>query len=162
MARMYGLEISPHAMRAKFEAAGLQAGDVVDCQSRAPPFSEINDYRDILQELTGDSVNLTVERNGDPMTIYDNDGLRHNADAVPHCPLYLPAAARAQFAERVYPGPDPDRRRPGRGTGAQPARLPRSDGLIEIVSQETGIKFIVDPRVRGQVNVVSGTPGQAR
>tara|TARA_R110000796_G_scaffold66440_2_gene152777 strand:- start:2724 stop:4775 length:2052 start_codon:yes stop_codon:yes gene_type:complete len=32
------------------------------------------------------------------------------------------------------------------------------NGLIEIVSQETGINFIVDPRVRGQVNVVSGTP----
>ena len=30
------------------------------------------------------------------------------------------------------------------------------NGLIEIVSQETGINFIVDPRVRGQVNVVSG------
>ena len=32
------------------------------------------------------------------------------------------------------------------------------NGLIEIVSQETGINFIVDPRVRGQVNVVSGQP----
>lgn len=32
------------------------------------------------------------------------------------------------------------------------------NGLIEIVSQETGINFIVDPRVRGQVNVVSGKP----
>ncbi|KKO09780.1 hypothetical protein LCGC14_0032770 [marine sediment metagenome] len=32
------------------------------------------------------------------------------------------------------------------------------NGLIEIVSQETGINFIVDPRVRGQVNVVSGEP----
>lgn len=34
------------------------------------------------------------------------------------------------------------------------------NGLIEIVSQETGINFIVDPRVRGQVNVVSGKPIQ--
>ena len=34
------------------------------------------------------------------------------------------------------------------------------NGLIEIVSQETGINFIVDPRVRGQVNVVSGQPIQ--
>ncbi|WP_092389782.1 type II secretion system secretin GspD [Halopseudomonas salegens] len=32
------------------------------------------------------------------------------------------------------------------------------NGLIEIVSQEIGINFIVDPRVRGQVNVVSGAP----
>ncbi|MEH6490548.1 type II secretion system secretin GspD [Halopseudomonas sp.] len=32
------------------------------------------------------------------------------------------------------------------------------NGLIEIVSQETGINFIVDPRVRGEVNVVSGKP----
>ncbi|MFZ2289979.1 MAG: type II secretion system secretin GspD [Halopseudomonas yangmingensis] len=32
------------------------------------------------------------------------------------------------------------------------------NGLVEIVSQETGINFIVDPRVRGQVNVVSGRP----
>jgi general secretion pathway protein D len=32
------------------------------------------------------------------------------------------------------------------------------NGLIEIVSLETGINFIVDPRVRGQVNVVSGQP----
>ena len=34
------------------------------------------------------------------------------------------------------------------------------NGLIEIVSEETGINFIVDPRVRGQVNVVSGQPIQ--
>ena len=32
------------------------------------------------------------------------------------------------------------------------------NGLIEIVSQETGINFIVDPRVRGEGNVVSGKP----
>ena len=32
------------------------------------------------------------------------------------------------------------------------------NSLIEIVSLETGINFIVDPRVRGQVNVVSGKP----
>ena len=32
------------------------------------------------------------------------------------------------------------------------------NGLVEIVSQELGMNFIVDPRVRGQVNVVSGTP----
>lgn len=32
------------------------------------------------------------------------------------------------------------------------------NGLIEIVSLETGINFIVDPRVRGRVNVVSGKP----
>lgn len=32
------------------------------------------------------------------------------------------------------------------------------NGLIEIVSEETGVNFIVDPRVRGEVNVVSGQP----
>ena len=31
-------------------------------------------------------------------------------------------------------------------------------GLIEIVSQNTGINFVVDPRVRGQVSVISGQP----
>lgn len=65
---MYGLEISPARNAREFEAAGLQAGDVVTAVE-GTPVSEINDYRDILQELTGDSVNLTVERNGDPMTI---------------------------------------------------------------------------------------------
>src|SRR5690606_37372066 len=31
-------------------------------------------------------------------------------------------------------------------------------GLVGTVSQETGINFMVDPGVRGQVNVVSGQP----
>lgn len=65
---LYGLEISPARNAREFEAAGLQAGDVVT-SVEGTPVSDINDYRDILQELTGDSVNLTLERNGEPMTI---------------------------------------------------------------------------------------------
>lgn len=65
---MYGLEISPARNAREFEAAGLQAGDVVTAVE-GTPVSEINDYRDILQELTGDSVSLALERNGEPMTI---------------------------------------------------------------------------------------------
>tara|TARA_R110001599_G_scaffold106688_3_gene268384 strand:- start:1186 stop:1992 length:807 start_codon:yes stop_codon:yes gene_type:complete len=65
---MYGLEVSPARNAREFEAAGLQAGDVVT-SVEGTPVSEINDYRDILQELTGDSVSLTLERNGEPMTI---------------------------------------------------------------------------------------------
>ncbi|WP_022963374.1 type II secretion system protein GspC [Halopseudomonas pelagia] len=65
---MYGLEVSPARNAREFEAAGLQAGDVVT-SVEGTPVSEINDYRDILQELTGDRVSLTLERNGEPMTI---------------------------------------------------------------------------------------------
>ncbi|WP_197673843.1 type II secretion system secretin GspD [Halopseudomonas xinjiangensis] len=61
----------------------------------------------------------------------------------------------------------------GQSDAAQPLVVPAGDpneelvlnlrqadinGLIEIVSEETGINFIVDPRVRGEVNVVSGQP----
>ena len=65
---MYGLEVSPARNAREFEAAGLQAGDVV-IAVEGTPVSDINDYRDILQELTGDSVTLLLERNGEPMTI---------------------------------------------------------------------------------------------
>lgn len=65
---MYGLEISPARNAREFEAAGFQAGDVVT-SVEGTPVSEISDYRDILQELTGDSVSLTLERGGEPMTI---------------------------------------------------------------------------------------------
>lgn len=65
---MYGLEVSPARNAREFEAAGLQAGDVVT-SVEGTPVSEINDYRDILQQLTGDSVSLTLERNGEPMNI---------------------------------------------------------------------------------------------
>lgn len=65
---MYGLEISPARNAREFEAAGLQAGDVV-IAVEGTPVSDINDYRDILQELTGDNVTLFLERNGEPMTI---------------------------------------------------------------------------------------------
>ena len=61
----------------------------------------------------------------------------------------------------------------GQARDAQPLVVPAGDpneelvlnlrqadinGLIEIVSEETGVNFIVDPRVRGEVNVVSGQP----
>jgi general secretion pathway protein C len=65
---MYGLEVSPARNAREFEAAGLQAGDVVT-SVEGTPISEINDYRDILEGLTGDSVSLTLERGGEPMTI---------------------------------------------------------------------------------------------
>lgn len=65
---MYGIEVSPSRNAREFEAAGLQPGDVV-IAVEGTPVSEINDYRDILQELTGDSVTLLLERSGEPMSI---------------------------------------------------------------------------------------------
>lgn len=65
---MHGLEVSPARNAREFEAAGLQAGDVV-IAVEGTPVSDINDYRDILQELTGDNVTLLLERNGEPMSI---------------------------------------------------------------------------------------------
>ncbi|WP_339847453.1 type II secretion system protein N [uncultured Halopseudomonas sp.] len=65
---MYGLEVSPARNAREFEAAGLQSGDVVTAVE-GTPVAEINDYRDILQTLTGNTVSLSLDRNGEPMTI---------------------------------------------------------------------------------------------
>lgn len=65
---MYGLEVSPARNAREFEAAGLQPGDVVTAVE-GTPVAEINDYRDILQTLTGNTVSLSLDRNGEPMTI---------------------------------------------------------------------------------------------
>jgi general secretion pathway protein C len=65
---MYGLEVSPARNAREFEAAGLQPGDVVTAVE-GTPVAEINDYRDILQTLTGSTVSLSLDRNGEPMTI---------------------------------------------------------------------------------------------
>ncbi|WP_373187193.1 type II secretion system protein N [Halopseudomonas sp.] len=65
---MYGLEVSPARNAREFEAAGLQAGDVV-VAVEGTPVAEISDYRDILQGLTGDTVSLYVERKGEPLTL---------------------------------------------------------------------------------------------
>lgn len=67
--QMYGLEVNPSRNAREFEAAGLQPGDVI-IAVEGTPVSEINDYRDILQEL-GDasSVSVSLERNGEPMNI---------------------------------------------------------------------------------------------
>ena len=65
---MYGLEVSPARNAREFEAAGLMPGDVVTAVE-GTPVAEINDYRDILQELTGSTVSLSLDRNGEPMTI---------------------------------------------------------------------------------------------
>ncbi|UAW97489.1 type II secretion system protein GspC [Halopseudomonas nanhaiensis] len=67
--QMYGLEVNPSRNAREFEAAGLQPGDVI-IAVEGTPVSEINDYRDILQEL-GDasSVAVSLERNGEPMNI---------------------------------------------------------------------------------------------
>ncbi|PKM30159.1 MAG: type II secretion system protein GspC [Gammaproteobacteria bacterium HGW-Gammaproteobacteria-11] len=65
---MYGIEVSPARNAREFEAAGLQSGDVV-IAVEGTPVAEINDYRDILQELTGDTVTLLLERGGEPLSI---------------------------------------------------------------------------------------------
>lgn len=65
---MYGFEVSPARNAREFEAAGLQPGDVVTAVE-GTPVAEINDYRDILQQLTGSTVSLSLDRNGEPMTI---------------------------------------------------------------------------------------------
>lgn len=65
---MYGLEVRPARNAREFEAAGLQPGDVVTAVE-GTPVAEINDYRDIFQQLTGNTVSLSLDRNGEPMTI---------------------------------------------------------------------------------------------
>ncbi|MBL4833570.1 MAG: type II secretion system protein GspC [Pseudomonas sp.] len=65
---MYGLEVSPARNAREFEAAGLQPGDVITAVE-GTPVAEINDYRDILQTLTGNTVSLSLDRNGEPTTI---------------------------------------------------------------------------------------------
>ncbi len=66
---LYGLEVHPARNLREFEAAGLQAGDVI-IAVEGTPVAEINDYRDILQEL-GDAstVSVSLERNGEPLNI---------------------------------------------------------------------------------------------
>ncbi|SDS70153.1 type II secretion system protein C (GspC) [Halopseudomonas xinjiangensis] len=67
--QMYGLEVNPARNEREFEAAGLQPGDVI-IAVEGTPVSEINDYRDILQELgSASSVSVSLERNGEPMNI---------------------------------------------------------------------------------------------
>lgn len=66
---LYGLEVSPARNAREFEAAGLVAGDVIT-EVNGSPVSEINDYRDLLQELAdASSVSVALERNGEPMNI---------------------------------------------------------------------------------------------
>lgn len=66
---MYGLEVNPGRQAAEFEAAGLQPGDVI-LSVEGTPISEIQDYRDILQELGGSSsVSVSLERDGQPTEI---------------------------------------------------------------------------------------------
>lgn len=66
---MYGLEVNPSRNAREFEAAGLEPGDVI-VAVEGTPVSEINDYRDILQELGGaSSVSVSLERNGEPINI---------------------------------------------------------------------------------------------
>jgi general secretion pathway protein C len=66
---LYGLEVHPARNIREFEAAGLEAGDVI-IAVEGQPVAEINDYRDILQEL-GDAstVSVSLERNGEPLNI---------------------------------------------------------------------------------------------
>jgi general secretion pathway protein C len=66
---LYGLEVHPARNLREFEAAGLEAGDVI-IAVEGRPVGEINDYRDLLQEL-GDASSLSVslERNGEPLNI---------------------------------------------------------------------------------------------
>lgn len=66
---MYGLEVSPSRNVREFEAAGLKGGDVIT-DVDGTPVSQIEDYRDILRELTdASSVTLSLERDGEPMNI---------------------------------------------------------------------------------------------
>lgn len=69
---LYGLEVSPARNAREFEAAGLVAGDVITGVNGSP-VSEIADYRDLLGELAdASSVSVSLERNGEPMTITIN------------------------------------------------------------------------------------------
>ncbi|MBA6418991.1 type II secretion system protein GspC [Pseudomonas sp. 5Ae-yellow] len=66
---MYGLEVSPSRNVREFEAAGLQSGDVIT-DVDGTPISDIEDYRDILKELSdASSVSISLERDGEPMNI---------------------------------------------------------------------------------------------
>ncbi|WP_150300456.1 type II secretion system protein GspC [Pseudomonas profundi] len=66
---MYGLEVNPGRQAGEFEAAGLMPGDVI-LAVEGTPVSEIQDYRDILQELGGSSsVSVSLERDGQPTEI---------------------------------------------------------------------------------------------
>ncbi|WP_321351362.1 type II secretion system protein GspC [Halopseudomonas oceani] len=66
---LYGIEVSPARNAREFEAAGLQAGDVIT-DVDGTPVSQIEDYREILRELSGaSSVSVSLERDGQPMNI---------------------------------------------------------------------------------------------
>lgn len=67
--QVYGLEVNPARNAREFAAAGLEAGDVI-ISVEGTPVGEINDYRDILQELgSSSSVSLYLERNGQPLSL---------------------------------------------------------------------------------------------
>ncbi|SDU17050.1 type II secretion system protein GspC [Halopseudomonas salegens] len=66
---VYGLEVNPARNEREFTAAGLEPGDVI-ISVEGTPVAEINDYRDILQELgSSSSVALYLERNGEPLSL---------------------------------------------------------------------------------------------
>jgi len=66
---LYGLEVTPSRNVREFEAAGLQAGDVIT-DVDGTPIADIEDYRDILKEMTNaSSVSISLERDGEPMNI---------------------------------------------------------------------------------------------
>ena len=51
------------------KAAGLQAGDVIT-DVDGTPVSQIEDYREILSQMSGaSSVSVSLERDGQPMNI---------------------------------------------------------------------------------------------
>ncbi|WP_341708231.1 type II secretion system protein GspC [Halopseudomonas sp.] len=66
---LYGIEVSPARNAREFEAAGLKAGDVIT-DVDGTPVSQIEDYRDILRDMSGaTSVSVSLERDGQPMNI---------------------------------------------------------------------------------------------
>ncbi|MEL0168105.1 MAG: type II secretion system protein GspC [Pseudomonadaceae bacterium] len=66
---LYGIEVSPARNAREFEAAGLKAGDVIT-DVDGTPVSQIEDYRDILSDMSGaSSVSVSLERDGQPMNI---------------------------------------------------------------------------------------------
>lgn len=66
---LYGIEVSPARNAREFEAAGLKAGDVIT-DVDGTPVSQIEDYRDILRDMSGaSSVSVSLERDGQPMNI---------------------------------------------------------------------------------------------
>lgn len=67
--QVYGLEVNPSRNAREFSAAGLEPGDVI-ISVEGQPVGEINDYRDILQELgSSSSVSLYLERDGEPLSL---------------------------------------------------------------------------------------------